>query len=218
MVVIGVYKAMRNPNDISRNLAIEQVFNAKLFQDMCRKYGGRDYEDLKSEAMLSILEVPKQKLDGIIEKGYLLPYVLSMLRNMVSTKGGKGWSRFRRQFGNREGLLSIEDMKNLRIEQVDYFDFRSPGSLFILAGIEDSIGDDFSERARMETVILEKIEQDCIERAENKYWYNARLLKLSFEYKNPKKMAEAVGIHYNSVLYALKEYREHLAEWIKSQY
>ena len=81
---------------------------------MCKRYGGNNHLDLRSEVILIILELPEEKKQMIIENGYLLPYSLQIIRFQVSTKN---WTAFRKKYCNRENLEYKEDFKDIPDEQ-----------------------------------------------------------------------------------------------------
>jgi hypothetical protein len=50
----------------------------------------------------------------------------------------------------------------------------------------------------------------------NKYFYHSRLLnELIITGVNTKQLSRDIGIPYTSVRHAIKEYRQHLKEWLK---
>lgn len=163
---------------------ITEVFKSKLFCDMCKRYGGNNHLDLRSEVILIILELPEEKKQMIIENGYLLPYSLQIIRFQVSTKN---WTAFRKKYCNRENLEYKEDFKDIPDEQpVQTIDCEN---------------------------IVSKIKTDTIEQR-NKYFYHSRLLEeLIAHDNNIKALARSIGIPYRSVIYAITEYRKHLKQW-----
>lgn len=151
---------------------------------MCRRYGGDNHKDLRSEVILIILELPEEKKQMIIENGYLMPYTLQIIRFQVSAKN---WTAYRKKYGNREGLDYVADFQDtpdaMPDEQVDC------------------------------NQIVDKIKTDTIQQ-QNRYFYHSRLLEeLILHDNNVKSLARSIGIPYQSVRSALKEYRKHLKQW-----
>ena len=166
---------------------ITEIFKSKLFCDMCKRYGGDNHQDLKSEVILIILELPEQKKQMIIENGYLLPYTLQIIRFQVSTKN---WTSYRKKYGNRENLQYVPDFtdhpESVPDEQIDCNN------------------------------IVSKIQSETIEQR-NKCFYHSRLLEeLIAHDNNIKALARSIGIPYRSVIYAITEYRKHLKQWVNN--
>ena len=154
---------------------------------MCKRYGGKNHEDLKSEVLQILLELPKEKQNQIIENDYILPYSLQIARFQVSNKN---WTRFRKLYCNREELIFTDEF----IELVDEVIEESPINL---------------------NLIINKIKEDMREQT-NKYFYHSRLLyELIESGKNTKQLSRDIGIPYTSVRYALQEYRITLKEWLQ---
>jgi hypothetical protein len=161
--------------------------DSKIFNDYCRKYGHGDHQELKSEVLSILLELPQHKKDTIAENNYLTPYALQILKFQVSHCN---WTAFRKKFGNRENLVLVETFED--IEDVEYF--------------EDEI--------QVEKIVA-KIEEDMLDQ-NNKYFYHSRLLnELIITGVNTKQLSRDIGIPYTSVRHAIKEYRLHLKEWLK---
>ena len=156
---------------------------------MCRRYGHNNHQDLKSEILSILLELPKEKKERIAENNYLTPYALQTLRFQVSTRN---WTAYRKKYGNRENLILSDNFEDYDIFDDEYFE----------DGIEP-------ER------VVKKIEEDMIDQ-NNKYFYHSRLLnELIITGVNTKQLSREIGIPYTSVRHAIKEYRQHLKEWLK---
>ena len=169
------------------NILLVEFNDSKIFNDYCRKYGHGDHQELKSEVLSILLELPQHKKDTIAENNYLTPYALQILKFQVSHCN---WTAFRKKFGNRENLVLVETFDD--IEDVEYF--------------EDEI--------QVEKIVA-KIEEDMLDQ-NNKYFYHSRLLnELIITGVNTKQLSRDIGIPYTSVRHAIKEYRLHLKEWLK---
>jgi len=169
------------------NILLVEFNDSKIFNDYCRKYGHGDHQELKSEVLSILLELPQHKKDTIAENNYLTPYALQILKFQVSHCN---WTAFRKKFGNRENLVLVETFED--IEDVEYF--------------EDEI--------QVEKIVA-KIEEDMLNQ-DNKYFYHSRLLnELIITGVNTKQLSRDIGIPYTSVRHAIKEYRLHLKEWLK---
>jgi hypothetical protein len=169
------------------NILLVEFNDSKIFNDYCRKYGHNDHQELKSEVLSILLELPQHKKDTIAENNYLTPYALQILKFQVSHCN---WTAFRKKFGNRENLVLVETFED--IEDVEYF--------------EDEI--------QVEKIVS-KIEEDMLDQ-NNKYFYHSRLLnELIITGVNTKQLSRDIGIPYTSVRHAIKEYRQHLKEWLK---
>ena len=169
------------------NILLVEFNDSKIFNDYCRRYGHGDHQELKSEVLSILLELPQHKKDTIAENNYLTPYGLQILKFQVSHCN---WTAFRKKFGNRENLVLVETFDD--IEDVEYF--------------EDEI--------QVEKIVA-KIEEDMLDQ-NNKYFYHSRLLnELIITGVNTKQLSRDIGIPYTSVRHAIKEYRQHLKEWLK---
>lgn len=169
------------------NILLAEFNDSKIFNDYCRRYGHGDHQELKSEVLSILLELPQHKKDTIAENNYLTPYALQILKFQVSHCN---WTAFRKKFGNRENLVLVETFED--IEDVEYY--------------EDEI--------QVEKIVA-KIEEDMLDQ-NNKYFYHSRLLnELIITGVNTKQLSRDIGIPYTSVRHAIKEYRLHLKEWLK---
>jgi hypothetical protein len=169
------------------NILLVEFNDSKIFNDYCRKYGHGDHQELKSEVLSILLELPQHKKDTIAENNYLTPYALQILKFQVSHCN---WTAFRKKFGNRENLVLVDTFED--VEDVEYF--------------EDEI--------QVEKIVA-KIEEDMLDQ-NNKYFYHSRLLnELIITGVNTKQLSRDIGIPYTSVRHAIKEYRLHLKEWLK---
>lgn len=169
------------------NIQLCEFNDSKIFNDYCKKYGHSNHQELKSEVLTILLELPDHKKDTIAENNYLTPYALQILKFQVSHCN---WTAFRKKFGNRENLVLVETFED--IEDIEYF--------------EDEI--------QVEKIVA-KIEEDMLDQ-NNKYFYHSRLLnELIITGVNTKQLSRDIGIPYTSVRHAIKEYRLHLKEWLK---
>ena len=168
------------------NILLVEFNDSKIFNDYCKRYGHKDHQELKSEVLSILLELPEHKKETIAENNYLTPYALQILKFQVSHCN---WTAFRKKFGNRENLVLVETFDD--IEDVEYF--------------EDEI--------QVEKIVA-KIEEDMLDQ-NNKYFYHSRLLnELIITGVNTKQLSRDIGIPYTSVRHAIKEYRQHLKEWL----
>jgi hypothetical protein len=168
------------------NILLVEFNDSKIFNDYCRRYGHGDHQELKSEVLSILLELPQHKKDTIAENNYLTPYALQILKFQVSHCN---WTAFRKKFGNRENLVLVETFED--IEDIEYF--------------EDEI--------QVEKIVA-KIEEDMLDQ-NNKYFYHSRLLnELIITGVNTKQLSRDIGIPYTSVRHAIKEYRQFLKEWL----
>jgi hypothetical protein len=169
------------------NIQLCEFNDSKIFNDYCKKYGHSDHQELKSEVLTILLELPQHKKDTIADNNYLTPYALQILKFQVSHCN---WTAFRKKFGNRENLVLVDTFED--IEDIEYF--------------EDEI--------HVEKIVA-KIEEDMLNQ-DNKYFYHSRLLnELIITGVNTKQLSRDIGIPYTSVRHAIKEYRLHLKEWLK---
>jgi hypothetical protein len=174
------------------NNELISVYNSKLFNDICKKYGGRNHEELKSEVISILIELPIEKKKQIVENDYLLPYSIQITKFQISNKT---WTAYRKKYLNRENLIYIDSFDDFNYPEEEYeFD--------ILDELDPSI-------------IHNKIQSDMLDQS-NKYFYHSRLLnELIVSDLNTKRLSVEIGIPYTSVRHALKEYRQHLREWLK---
>jgi hypothetical protein len=176
------------------NILLIEFNDSKIFNDYCRKYGHGDHQELKSEVLSILLELPQHKKDTIAENNYLTPYALQILKFQVSHCN---WTAFRKKFGNRENLVLFGDCGDLSKAFANIIDF-----------------DYFEDEIQVEKIVA-KIEEDMLDQ-NNKYFYHSRLLnELIITGVNTKQLSRDIGIPYTSVRHAIKEYRLHLKEWLK---
>lgn len=190
--------------------AIVEVFRSKLFNDFCKRYGKDNHEDLKSEVMVIICEMPEEKKKQIVSNDYLLPFSLQIMRNQVSAKN---WTGYRKKYCNRENIHPL------------FEHFRAINLEFLALDETDLLSDDWYGANSIineidgETDILnkafDKIKQDSLSQ-DNEFFYHSRVLLETMKYKNVKKTAAAIGIPYKSVRNNLKDYKKALIEWSKS--
>ena len=195
------------------NILLIEFNDSKIFNDYCKKYGHNNYQELKSEVLSILLELPDHKKDTIAENNYLTPYALQILKFQVSHCN---WTAFRKKFGNREKLYLFDDI-NLH-SQGNIRDNDISDKFVIVEGIFDvpmydlhDLDEEFIDTEK----VVKKIEQDMLDQ-NNKYFYHSRLLnELIITGVNTKQLSRDIGIPYTSVRHAIKEYRLHLKEWLK---
>ena len=185
--------------------------DSKIFNDYCRKYGHNNHQELKSEVLSILLELPDHKKETISENNYLIPYALQILKFQVSHCN---WTAFRKKFGNRENLVLVEnfdgDKGKIYIE--NHYQNKQSVPLF---DIKDYDAHDIDEEFIDTEKVVKKIEEDMLDQ-NNKYFYHSRLLnELIITGVNTKQLSRDIGIPYTSVRHAIKEYRLHLKEWLK---
>jgi hypothetical protein len=185
--------------------------NSKIFNDYCKKYGHNNHQELKSEVLSILLELPDHKKETISENNYLIPYALQILKFQVSHCN---WTAFRKKFGNRENLVLVEnfdgDKGKIYIE--NHYQNKQSVPLF---DIKDYDAHDIDEEFIDTEKVVKKIEEDMLDQ-NNKYFYHSRLLnELIITGVNTKQLSRDIGIPYTSVRHAIKEYRQHLKEWLK---
>ena len=185
--------------------------DSKIFNDYCRKYGQNNHQELKSEVLSILLELPDHKKETISENNYLIPYALQILKFQVSHCN---WTAFRKKFGNRENLVLVEnfdgDKGKIYIE--NHYQNKQSVPLF---DIKDYDAHDIDEEFIDTEKVVKKIEEDMLDQ-NNKYFYHSRLLnELIITGVNTKQLSRDIGIPYTSVRHAIKEYRQHLKEWLK---
>ena len=185
--------------------------DSKIFNDYCRKYGHNNHQELKSEVLSILLELPDHKKETISENNYLIPYALQILKFQVSHCN---WTAFRKKFGNRENLVLVEnfDGDNGKIYIENHYQNKQSVPLF---DIKDYDAHDIDEEFIDTEKVVKKIEEDMLDQ-NNKYFYHSRLLnELIITGVNTKQLSRDIGIPYTSVRHAIKEYRLHLKEWLK---
>ena len=185
--------------------------DSKIFNDYCRKYGHNNHQELKSEVLSILLELPDHKKETISENNYLIPYALQILKFQVSHCN---WTAFRKKFGNRENLVLVEnfDGDNGKIYIENHYQNKQSVPLF---DIKDYDAHDIDEEFIDTEKVVKKIEEDMLDQ-NNKYFYHSRLLnELIITGVNTKQLSRDIGIPYTSVRHAIKEYRQHLKEWLK---
>ena len=185
--------------------------DSKIFNDYCKKYGHNNHQELKSEVLSILLELPDHKKETISENNYLIPYALQILKFQVSHCN---WTAFRKKFGNRENLVLVEnfDGDNGKIYIENHYQNKQSVPLF---DIKDYDAHDIDEEFIDTEKVVKKIEADMLDQ-NNKYFYHSRLLnELIITGVNTKQLSRDIGIPYTSVRHAIKEYRQHLREWLK---
>jgi hypothetical protein len=185
--------------------------DSKIFNDYCKKYGHNNHQELKSEVLAILLELPDHKKETISENNYLIPYALQILKFQVSHCN---WTAFRKKFGNRENLVLVEnfDGDNGKIYIENHYQNKQSVPLF---DIKDYDAHDIDEEFIDTEKVVKKIEEDMLDQ-NNKYFYHSRLLnELIITGVNTKQLSRDIGIPYTSVRHAIKEYRLHLKEWLK---
>lgn len=192
--------------------AIVEVFRCKLFNDFCKRYGGGNHEDLKSEVMLIICEMPAEKKKQIVSNDYLLPFSLQIMRNQVSNKN---WTTFRKKYGNRENIKSLDEMIEFTVSG-ESESLNTIGKLLSddWYGVNSTLSEIDGEEDSLNKV-FEKVKEDSTSQ-DNEFFYHSRVLLETMKHKNVKRTAAAIGIPYQSIRLSLKDYKKALIEWSKS--
>lgn len=173
-----------------RNQAIAELYTDKLFTTMCRKYGKDDNEELRSEVVTILLEMPEDKINHIIENKYLLPYALRVVRIQAVSKR----DRFNKNFNYP--MKSDIDIDSIEL-------------------VDDSMDITEIEEAHKEAErVIAKIKDDSCNQFSD-YFYGSRLVLLKVEKGSIKEVSRSTGIPYRSMQDALKKYVNHLNEWRK---
>lgn len=193
------------------NILLVEFNDSKIFNDYCRKYGHNNHQELKSEVLSILLELPDHKKETIAENNYLTPYALQILKFQVSHCN---WTAFRKKFGNRENLVLVENFDDDKGKIYIENHYQNKQSLPIF-DIKDYDAHDLDEEFIDTEKVVKKIESDMLDQ-NNKYFYHSRLLnELIITGVNTKQLSRDIGIPYTSVRHAIKEYRQHLKEWLK---
>jgi hypothetical protein len=193
------------------NILLIEFNDSKIFNDYCRKYGHNNHQELKSEVLSILLELPDHKKETIAENNYLTPYALQILKFQVSHCN---WTAFRKKFGNRENLVLVENFDDDKGKIYIENHYQNKQSLPIF-DVKDYDAHDLDEEFIDTEKVVKKIEQDMLDQ-NNKYFYHSRLLnELIITGVNTKQLSRDIGIPYTSVRHAIKEYRLHLKEWLK---
>jgi DNA-directed RNA polymerase specialized sigma24 family protein len=177
--------------------AIVAIFEHKLFKDMCRRYGGSDWQDLRSEVILAICEMPEHKKVNIIQNNYLLPYALSTIRQQAYSKE---WTQFRKLYCNREGLVYENMGWSVPVDHIEVAEQNRPYSY------------DDDQR---QTMLVNRIISDAINPQEDKHYY-AYLMVENANGVPLRDIAENLGIPLTSVWKGIKQYNQYVKEWLKS--
>jgi len=193
------------------NILLVEFNDSKIFNDYCKKYGHNNHQELKSEVLSILLELPDHKKETIAENNYLTPYALQILKFQVSHCN---WTAFRKKFGNRENLVLVENFDDDKGKIYIENHYQNKQSLPIF-DVKDYDAHDLDEEFIDTEKVVKKIEQDMLDQ-NNKYFYHSRLLnELIITGVNTKQLSRDIGIPYTSVRHAIKEYRQHLKEWLK---
>ena len=193
------------------NILLCEFNDSKIFNDYCKKYGHNNHQELKSEVLSILLELPDHKKDTIAENNYLTPYALQILKFQVSHCN---WTAFRKKFGNRENLVLVENFDDDKGKIYIENHYQNKQSLPIF-DVKDYDAHDIDEEFIDTEKVVKKIESDMLDQ-NNKYFYHSRLLnELIITGVNTKQLSRDIGIPYTSVRHAIKEYRQHLKEWLK---
>lgn len=193
------------------NILLCEFNDSKIFNDYCRKYGHNNHQELKSEVLSILLELPDHKKETIAENNYLTPYALQILKFQVSHCN---WTAFRKKFGNRENLVLVENFDDDKGKIYIENHYQNKQSLPIF-DVKDYDAHDIDEEFIDTEKVVKKIESDMLDQ-NNKYFYHSRLLnELIITGVNTKQLSRDIGIPYTSVRHAIKEYRQHLREWLK---
>ena len=193
------------------NILLVEFNDSKIFNDYCKKYGHNNHQELKSEVLSILLELPDHKKQTIAENNYLTPYALQILKFQVSHCN---WTAFRKKFGNRENLVLVENFDDDKGKIYIENHYQNKQSLPIF-DVKDYDAHDLDEEFIDTEKVVKKIESDMLDQ-NNKYFYHSRLLnELIITGVNTKQLSRDIGIPYTSVRHAIKEYRQHLKEWLK---
>ncbi len=193
------------------NILLVEFNDSKIFNDYCKKYGHNNHQELKSEVLSILLELPDHKKETIAENNYLTPYALQILKFQVSHCN---WTAFRKKFGNRENLVLVENFDDDKGKIYIENHYQNKQSLPIF-DVKDYDAHDLDEEFIDTEKVVKKIESDMLDQ-NNKYFYHSRLLnELIITGVNTKQLSRDIGIPYTSVRHAIKEYRQHLKEWLK---
>jgi hypothetical protein len=193
------------------NILLCEFNDSKIFNDYCRKYGHNNHQELKSEVLSILLELPDHKKETIAENNYLTPYALQILKFQVSHCN---WTAFRKKFGNRENLVLVENFDDDKGKIYIENHYQNKQTLPIF-DVKDYDAHDLDEEFIDTEKVVKKIESDMLDQ-NNKYFYHSRLLnELIITGVNTKQLSRDIGIPYTSVRHAIKEYRQHLREWLK---
>ena len=193
------------------NILLIEFNDSKIFNDYCKKYGHNNHQELKSEVLSILLELPDHKKETIAENNYLTPYALQILKFQVSHCN---WTAFRKKFGNRENLVLVENFDDDKGKIYIENHYQNKQSLPIF-DVKDYDAHDLDEEFIDTEKVVKKIESDMLDQ-NNKYFYHSRLLnELIITGVNTKQLSRDIGIPYTSVRHAIKEYRLHLKEWLK---
>ena len=195
------------------NIMLCEFNDSKIFNDYCRKYGHNNHQELKSEVLSILLELPDHKKETISENNYLIPYALQILKFQVSHCN---WTAFRKKFGNRENLILFVDCltstsSTQKENEITDGILRVSNTFDLPCYDYNTLEEEFIDTEK----VVKKIEEDMLDQ-NNKYFYHSRLLnELIITGVNTKQLSRDIGIPYTSVRHAIKEYRQHLKEWLK---
>lgn len=203
-----------------RDKAITELYQDKLFLSMCKKYGKENSEELRSEVVSILLEMPGDKLTHIIENGYLLPYSINIVRLQSISKRDS----FNKKFNNElkyavdidyiSNRIKIKEDFDLSLSYNDILYNREMLKINKLTMFDPYEIDDTEERHLRGHKLLNKINSDSLDQ-NNEHFYGSRLVLLKVEKGSIKAVSRATGIPYRSMQDALKKYITHLREWQK---
>ena len=173
-----------------RNQAIAELYTDKLFVTMCRKYGREDNEELRSEVVTILLEMPDEKINHIIENGYILPYAINIIRLQSISKRDTFNKNFNHPF---KFAIDIEELElideSVNAEEIEY-------------------------KYLQADKLIDKIKNDSLDQY-NEHFYGSRLALLKVEHGSIKAVSRSTGIPYRSMQDALKKYVNYLKQWQK---
>lgn len=172
------------------NQAITELYTDLVFIRVCKKYGKENHEELRSEVITILLEMPGERLTHIIENQYLLPYAY----NVARIQGIDERSRFNKMFALSETINNLE----ISYDPIE----------------EKTLILDIEQRHQQATKLLEKIESDSLEQS-NQFFYEANIAKSKPKYGSIRALSRKVGIDYRGMQIALNKYIEYLKEWQK---
>lgn len=187
--------------------AICDVFSNKLFCDMCRRYGGDNHEDLKSEVMLMILEMPTEKKQDIVDAGYLLPYALQMAR--FQTTGKYTNKRFLKLFKREREVSLILKINTGKTSAYSENPFERDASEMLRSIPQNEDYDhEIDELAEKFGDILKRDSHD----QNDPFFYHSRLFMETMKYRSVRQAAKVIGIPHRSISRSLTEYKKVLIE------
>jgi len=93
-------------------MEINELYDNKIFNFWCKKYGGELHEDLKNDVILLLLE--NKNIEKI--KEYLLPYSIQTIR-FYSLDKKKSLSEFSKKYFYRFDVMNIENFSEIKEDE-----------------------------------------------------------------------------------------------------